>query len=381
MGAKRQYLGTTEIRDDYWTGGKNSRELKLNETYLYAEIDLANEMIGISTTFSEAQKEYNKQDLMYLCLVAIERAGSDYSKLDTFGNVIGNMCAEGLVYRNYTSIEEENMNLDNLIEQMERRASVGEIGQNKEFSEWFDENVLSINCYRNPDGSVTFDRPVMDGLGATMTNDELSIKAKECGSYLLYLVNDANDVYDGCVNEREMRLKLLNENNYLEWLSSSNTNMTRNSILANSKAGIIRDFGASPKDALDTIKQGGVNGLGDPITLSVGAIVGIIVSVLAAVFSFVAQLISDAKEREIARLALEYENSAPSDDVIKSSAPDTGDYGHAKIAELEKRMSDAKSKSSIYETISKPAFIVGIVAVFTAIFGAAIYSSRKKKNS
>ena len=214
-----------------------------------------------------------------------------------------------------------------------------------------------------------------------MTNDELSIKAKECGSYLLYLVNDANDVYDGCVNEREMRLKLLNENNYLEWLSSSNTNMTRNSILANSKAGIIRDFGASPKDALDTIKQGGVNGLGEPITLTVGAIVGIIVSVLAAVFSFVAQLISDAKEREIARLALEYENSAPSDDVIKSSAPDTGDYGHAKIAELEKRMSDAKSKSSIYETISKPAFIVGIVAVFTAIFGAAIYSSRKKKNS
>jgi len=48
---------------------------------------------------------------------------------------------------------------------------------------------------------------------------------------------------------------------------------------------------------------------------------------------------------------------------------------------LKDELDKLENKTDIYERVSSPAFVAGIVAVFVAIFGAAIYSSRKKKKS
>lgn len=377
---KRQYLGSADIRKDYWSGGKDSRELKLNETLLYAEINCCNAEVSICDTYEEAQKEYNKQDLMYLCLVAVERSGSDYDKLARYGNVIGNMVGEGKIYRDYANIEIENQSLDLMIDEMESRQANSEICMNEEFITWFDEKVLAYNCYRNYDGSVTYDRPKvvadLNGLGGG--SDTFSEQMVESGGYMLYLLNKSDDVYDGCVDERAMSLKLRNQRNYIEWLGNSNTNMTKDSILVNGRMGIIEKCKKTPDKALQDLKNGeGVDGLGELVTAVVVAIITAVTTIISVIGTIVATLIQARSDRYAAEML----GVAPTDTEIRAASPDGADYGQEKIADLEKRLNKAQTKSDIYDKISSPGFIAGIVVVFTAIFGAAIYSSRKKKKS
>jgi hypothetical protein len=378
MGSKRQYLGSTDIRQDYWSGGKDSRELKLNETLLYAEINCCNSMISICDTYQEAQKEYNKQDLMYLCLVAVERSGSDYNKLSRYGNVIGNMIGEGKIYRAYSSLDEENSNLDLMIDEMELREPYAETCNDVEFLAWFEEKVLGYNCYRNYDGSITYDRPkIVSGLnGLGGGNDTFSEKMVEAGTYMLYLVNDNRDVYEGCVDEMEMSHKMINQRNYMNWFGHANTNMTYDSILVNARSGIIEKTKRSPKEALNELKGDGVSGLGDPI-----AILSLVLTAISVLTALAKLIVESVQQSRLLDYANELQNNEPSGDDMLAAAPDGADYGGKIIAELKDELDKLENKSEIYEKISSPAFVAGIVAVFVAIFGAAIYSSRKKKKS
>lgn len=380
MRNKRQYLGSADIRQDYWSGGKDSRELKLNETLLYAEINCCNSIISISESYAEAQKEYNKQDLMYLCLVAVERSGSDYTELAKYGNTIGNLVMEGKIYRTYYDVEQENNALDNLIEEMESRKDDDNVCELGDFMAWFNEKVLAYNCYRNYDGSITYDKPkLMQGLnGLGGGSDSFSEQMVEGGAYMLYLLNKPQDVYEGCVDEIEMSVKMRNQKDYVEWLGNSNTNMTYDSILVNGRMGIIEKTKKTPEKALQDLKNGeGVDGLGELVTAVVVAIITAVATIISVIGAIVTALIQAKSDK----YAMELANSAPDDNSIRAASPDTADYGHEKIAELEKRLNKAESSSDIYEKISSPGFIAGIVIVFTAIFGAAIYSSRKKKRN
>lgn len=378
MGSKRQYLGSTDIRQDYWSGGKDSRELKLNETLLYAEINCCNSMISICDTYQEAQKEYNKQDLMYLCLVAVERSGSDYNKLSRYGNVIGNMIGEGKIYRAYSSLDEENSNLDLMIDEMELREPYAETCNDVEFLAWFEEKVLGYNCYRNYDGSITYDRPkIVSGLnGLGGGNDTFSEKMVEAGTYMLYLVNDNRDVYEGCVDEMEMSHKMINQRNYMNWFGHANTNMTYDSILVNARSGIIEKTKRSPKEALNELKGDGVSGLGDPI-----AILSLVLTAISVLTALAKLIVESVQQSRLLDYANELQNNEPSGDDMLAAAPDGADYGGKRIAELKDELDKLENKSEIYEKISSPAFVAGIVAVFVVIFGAAIYSSRKKKRN
>ena len=379
MGNKRQYLGSAEIRQDYWSGGKDSRELKLNETLLYAEINCCNASISICDTYEEAQKEYNKQDLMYLCLVAIERCGADYNMLSRYGNVIGNMVDEGKIYRSYTSLDVENQTVDLLIEEMIKRSEYAENCTNESFMSWFDEKVLAYNCYRNYDGSITYDRPkVVSGLsGLGGGSDSFSEQMVEAGMYMLYLVNDSEDVYEGCVDEMMMSHKLINERNYMKWYGNANTNMTYDSILVNARMGIIEKTKKSPQSALEELKgNDGVNGLGDPI-----AILSLVISALSVLATIAGAILSFKSNSDNLDYLKSLQNTKPSDDEMLAAAPDGADYGGQKIADLKDELDKLENKTDIYKTISSPAFVAGIVAVFVAIFGAAIFSSRKKKRN
>ena len=378
MGNKRQYLGSTDIRQDYWSGGKDSRELKLNETLLYAEINCCNSMISICDTYQEAQKEYNKQDLMYLCLVAVERSGSDYNKLSRYGNVIGNMIGEGKIYRAYSSLDEENSNLDLMIDEIELREPYAETCTNEEFLAWFEEKVLGYNCYRNYDGSITYNRPkIVSGLnGLGGGSDTFSEKMVEAGTYMLYLVNDNRDVYEGCLDEMEMSHKMINQKNYMNWFGHANTNMTYDSILVNARSGIIEKTKRSPKEALNELKGDGVSGLGDPI-----AILSLVLTAISVLTALAKLIVESVQQSRLLDYANELQNNEPSEDDMLAASPDAADYGGKKIADLKDELDELENKTDIYEKISSPAFVAGIVAVFVVIFGAAIYSSRKKKRT
>ena len=381
MGNKRQYLGSADIRQDYWSNGKDSRELKLNETLLYAEINCCNAIISICENQMDAQMEYNKQDLMYMCLVAVERSGADDDKLSRYGNVIGNMVGEGKIYRVYANIDEENQSLDLMLDEMEKRQANAESCTDDNFMMWFNEKVLAYNCYRNYDGSITYDRPKvvagLNGLGGG--SDSFSEQMVESGGYMLYLLNKPSDVYAGCVDEKEMRVKMINQNDYINWIGNSNTNMTYDSILVNGRMGIIEKTKMMPDKALEELKKGEqLDGLGFVITSTV---VTAIIYAVIAIISAVAAIITAAIDSKTASYAAALQNTAPSDAQLRAASPDTGDYGHEKIKDLQERMDKAKTTSDMYEKISSPGFIAGIVVVFTAIFGAAIYSSRKKKRN
>lgn len=378
---KRQYLGSTEIRTDYWSGGKDSRELKLNETLLYAEINCANEYVLLANTYEEASLDYNKQDLMFLCLMAVDKCGADYDLLARYGRIIGNMIGEGKIYRQYASLDAENAALDNMIDEMYRRAEGDEFCDNTDFLDWYTEKVLAYNCYKNYDGTITYDRPKLvaglSGLGGD--SDTFSSQMVDSGGYMLYQLNEPSDVYDGCVDEYAMRRKLKEQDSNLEWLANSGTNLTRDSILVNARQGIARDTKMRPKEALDSMKRGeGLNGMGFVITSTVvTAIIYAVIAIISAIAAIVTAAINGRAEVFAAKLKA----TAPSDENINATCPNPGDYGYEDIKELQERMADAESDSKIYNTLSKPAFVAGIVAVFVAIFGAAIYSSRKKKRN
>lgn len=367
MGKKRNSLGSTEIRGEYWSNGKGSGELRRNETYLYALIDLSQEKIGIAKNYDEALTEYNKQDLCYLCLKAIELSNGDNDTLYRFGVVIGNLIEEGKVYRSYMSIEAENIMLDNTVEEMIRRVNdYQELAKPTEFIEWFSEHILAYN-----------EEPThrLYGLGDT-DSDELTQRAKDTGFYFVYLQNNVEDVYEGATDIQLLRSKIAGQEDYLNWIQRSGTNLTRESVLVASQAGIIRDMQMTPKEALDLLKSGKpVNGMGDPATLA-ALLSAIIPAIIAAAVSLVQIVIS--KKSSDATISAYLNNTKPSNGDIDKNAPGPGEYGYEKGQELQRKYDKLEDKIEFYDSVPDAAIIGVSISVWTLIFGSAIYSNRKK---
>ena len=182
---------------------------------------------------------------------------------------------------------------------------------------------------------------------------------------------------NGWGSEYGMSHKLINERNYMKWYGNANTNMTYDSILVNARMGIIEKTKKSPQSALEELKgNDGVNGLGDPI-----AILSLIISALSVLATIARAILSFKSNSDNLDYLKSLQNTKPSDDEMLAAAPDGADYGGQKIADLKDELDKLENKTDIYKTISSPAFVAGIVAVFVAIFGAAIYSSRKKKRN
>lgn len=366
---KRSYLGSVEIRQDYWTNGRSSNELKKNETYLYAEIDCCQEYIGIAKSQTEAQIQYNKQDLYYLCLVAISMSADD-EKLYKYGVVIGNMISEGKIYRSYASIEDENNTLSSLVDDMAVRVSqYNEIGINPDFMSWYADKVMALNY-----------GPQMNGVGSTNGYDSLSADAKESGLYWLYLLNTAEDVYEGG-DVQTLREKVRFHEYYLNWVNSCEVNVSSDSILANARAGIIAKTGMTPEEALKSMKKSvSTNGLGEAVLIAGMTIaefvtlLSVCASILGALVVKIIKAVGDVRNE---RAKIEAQNYAP--DNVQGAKPSPGDYGYDRYIELMDEYNEAIDKLDFYEGISDPTLIGGTIGFWTLVFGAAIISNRKKK--
>ena len=340
---KRGFLGSTEVDvNDYWTEGRGSQQLRCNETVLYAEIDCCQELAAIAKTKEQLQEQYGRMDMFYLCLQAVKFYHADAALLRCAGVVIGNMVNEGCFSGDFESIEEENLFVDELVDELQDRTEAfSEVEGNDNFMNWYKDNVLDLNYYHNYDGSKT-DTPRLNGLGAAMSSDEYSKMAKDGGMYLLYLVTDT-DGKDG--KPEQISKKKLKQNKFLQYMHNSGTNVTRQSILANAKSGIIAKSGTEPAKTLERFKEEAresqkkdVKGLGWLVTL-----ISIIVTAVVMIVKMVVTAVQAKREAEAQQYIDSLDLQAPTEDELRGACPEHDDY-LIKIEETKGRIADSEEK-------------------------------------
>lgn len=350
---KRGFLGTTQVdTTTYWTSGKGSQQLKCNETNLYALIDLSQEDANVAQTEIDVQHAYSQMDKYYLCLKAIEFAGSDDVKLLNYGRIIANYDSEGDFNILFSSVSEENIYVDNLIENLRL---TGEDPQqtetdNNTFMKWFEEVVVDYNYYQNLDGTRTKKAPRISGLGAIYSDDYYSKKAKESGMSLLYVACTKSNVFDGCTDRSEMQSKLLTQGQIYNWLAGCGTNMTKISVMANIKAGILADTGfKTPDEALDAFKDEAIEEGNKQGTKGMGELITLIISLVLTAVSIIVKLITEilkTKQAEAAARIAQAEAQAINPDLAQYAAPDYPDFS-PQMKQMEDMLDDAKSFSAI----------------------------------
>lgn len=379
-GKKRGMLGSVEVDvENYWTAGKDSQELRCNETVLYAEIDDCQSDAKIAKTRDDVQAAYNRMDMFWLCLQAISRYALNSDLLRKAGVVVGNLVQEGRLSLSYTSVAQENANVVAMAEEMYRRTeNFREEAENSNFMVWYVENVLDLNYYQNTDGTRTVDKPRLDGLGATSTSDQWSAKMKDAGAYLLYHVSDAKKQKG--MDQKAVARKMAEQEKMLTWLHNSSNNMTRNSILANARSGIKEQTGMTPQDALLTMgrqSQSGTKGLGEPIT-----IIAIVVAAIYLILKVVSAVMAAKYQNEVNKAYADaLNNDAPDEGSLNAAAPANSDFTKD-IADIIAAFSDEAEEVSTEESIwSNPLLWIGGVSAIGLLGIFAVKASKKSKKN
>lgn len=353
MANKRGFLGTTEVdTEEYWTNGKGGQRLKLNETNLYAEIDLCQEILVNCDNALEEQEQYRRQDVLWLCIKAVEYAGEDDNLLRKGGRIIGNMATAGLCSRLYTTIDGENIMLEELCRQLkDRMQKEAESITNPTFNDWFEEVVVQCNYYQNLDGSKTKDKPRLSGLGATETKDSYSSQIKEHALNFMYAVQDTKDLFDDCTDESEMRQKLMGQSESVQWFANSGTNMTNYSIRKNIQSGLNAKLSAkTPKEALNKYKKECHNAYSEtePNGLGCFIISSIIAAIITAIILIVKMVTAIIQQKREAQLAASVQLAAnsPTEEELEISMPTAGDYDNSALEIEMQKAQDALNESN-----------------------------------
>ena len=353
MANKRGFLGTTEVdTEDYWTNGKGGQQLKLNETNLYAEIDLCQEILVNCENALEEQEQYRRQDVLWLCLKAVEYAGADDNLLRKGGRIIGNMATAGMCSRLYTTMDGENAMLEVLCKQLkERMQNDAESISNPTFNDWFEEVVVECNYYQNLDGSKTKDKPRLFGLGATETKDSYSKQLKENSVTLMYAVQDTDDLYEDCTDKRELKYKLQGQIETVQWFANSGTNMTNYSVKQNIKSGLCKSLEVkNQKEALAKFKKECANAYSEtePNGLGCGIISSIIAAIIVLVLALVKMITAIVQQKREAQLAkaTELASSQPTQEELEMNMPTAGDYDNSALEIEMQKAQDALAESN-----------------------------------
>lgn len=314
---KRGFLGSTEVDvTNYWSAGKGSEELRCNETILYAEIDALQEEVTIAESQDEVQECYNKMDMFYMCLKAIDKYALDADLLHKAGVVIGNMVEAGDFSQSYASIEDENKAVDARVEEMYRRTEdYHETHVNDNFMMWYKDNVELYNYYNNFDGTQTIDKPHLSGLRGDETYDVNSAEVKKSGPYFLYVVADVTGD-DAGKKKAQVRAKKAKHQQWMrDMANKSQSNLTYASIKAASRSGImapraanpatqVGGFGHKPEYIVERLKRNdkAVQGLGCGASLII-TIISIVASVLVAILKMITSIFNQKAQVERTRQA------------------------------------------------------------------------------
>lgn len=371
---KRSAIGNVEVDTSlyYWSGDKNSEQLRNSEGYLYAEIDLCQENAAYAKSEAEVQAEYNKIDMYFICLQAIEFfANQEYNtdNLEMAGIIIGNMVVDGEFSRHFDQLEERNANLTTLIDTMRNRtlAEEREVNRNNEFFSWYQENVIDMNYYGRPERTTM---PPLAGLGGG-TVDEYGATHKDGGAYWVYLTTNVKS------DDEIVTMKKLKENAFMNWFVATDTGTSRNKMIANARSGIRHHTGLSDTEFLAELQKGdagkGVNGLG--IWALVTAIVGAIIAIIKLVTVIVSKK-QDPTPEEIRAQSLDQ----PTDPTLERYRPDPTDWQHAYVIDpntglkVNPYTGEIVEKVSVFVPIVSGAVSFGLTAWFLGLF-----SDKKKK--
>lgn len=367
---KREFLGNVEVTTyEYWSEGKNSHDLKCNETILYAEIDLLQSQAQYCKKSDELQRLYSKMDEMYICIKAVEMCGADDDLLRCAGAIIGNMKVEGCFSKNFSNLDDENRYLDGLIEEL--RASLQPDTDtdvnvlNSSFDDWFEENVVAYNYYNTTSGASK-QKPA-GALGATTGNDSYSAQMKESALSLLYYGANKDNVLEGCRNEEEMLAKIYTQGQTIQWFAASGTNMTEKSIKATIRSGIIdKTGGMSQDEAIDSFRNEcveGMNGLG---RLGWAQVVIAIAAAVTAIVTLITEIIKNKRGRVDNANLFDYEDDCP---YGEWASPEDDDYIRQARAEIAKQIKESSglSKNEILALLGIAG--AGIVGAIAIIFG------------
>lgn len=314
---KRGFLGSTEVDvTNYWSAGKGSEELRCNETILYAEIDALQEEVTIAESQDEVQECYNKMDMFFMCLKAIDKYALDADLLHKAGVVIGNMVEAGDFSQSYASIEDENKAVDARVEEMYRRTEdYHETHVNDNFMMWYKDNVELYNYYNNFDGTQTIDKPHLSGLRGDETYDVNSAEVKKSGPYFLYVVADVTGD-DAGKKKAQVRAKKAKHQQWMrDMANKSQSNLTYASIKAASRSGImapraanpatqVGGLGHKPEYIVERLKRNdkAVQGLGCGASLII-TIISIVASVLIAILNMIIAIFNQKAQVERTRQA------------------------------------------------------------------------------
>jgi hypothetical protein len=255
---KRNRIGNADIdlSAPYWTGGKRSGQLRVSEVLAYAEIDLLQEEVNFCYNDDIVEVKYSDMDIVFLKLQAIALFGNDEEQLWRAGNIIGLMIDDGLFNRQYSSLDERNTAVNELV--LELQESVASYNETRTASgDWLDDwqlDVMDLNYY--PTGSdlkaTTADENAFASIGATYDYDYYSAKMKEFGPYWIYCVAENISSEDSTPIVLKKRY---NSMKHINWFSGANLGMSDRSILLNARAGIIANAeGGTPEDVIDGLR-------------------------------------------------------------------------------------------------------------------------------
>lgn len=294
---KRNRIGNADIdlSAPYWTGGKRSGQLRVSEVLAYAEIDLLQEEANFCYNDDVVEEKYSEMDIIFLKLQAIALFGNDDDLLWRAGNIIGLMIDDGLFNRQFSSLEERNTAVNELV--LELQESVASYNETRTASgDWLEDwewDVIDLNYY--PTGSeykaTTADENAFAAIGATYDYDYYSAKMKEFGPYWLYCVAEnisSDDATPIVLKKRYNSMKHIN------WFSGANLGMSDRSILLNARAGIIATAeGGTPEDVIDGLRYyaGDEEKIkADKEKAGIGEAVVAIISIITAVITLIATL-------------------------------------------------------------------------------------------
>lgn len=286
---KRAKIGIVDIdvTAPYWSGGKDTHQLRASELEIYAHIDLLQEECNISKNDDVIKEKYRQMDMYFACLQMIQAYGDNPDMLPICGIVLNDAIIKKKFDKKYKSLEKRNECINTLIEKLIENVSNFTLTEDfsSEFLTWWEKTVIEQNYYTNPTtGEKTEILQENIAIGEVYNISYYNEKIKESGPYNVYTVA-STDV----INTQSAILKRNRQNEYIGWFESCNVGLTRNAMIANIKSGIIAKTGQTPDDVVAELKEKSVSGVGEIFTII--AIISACIAILSGIVGVVAQIV------------------------------------------------------------------------------------------
>ncbi|MFM2292695.1 MAG: hypothetical protein RIS29_2508 [Bacteroidota bacterium] len=276
-----------------WTGDDNEAGITPGKSYMYSLLDYYIEMYNISTTVKDQLLYLDKLDVMASLLHAYNLVDGDTYDFADLAQIIAAMAFEGMFTSNELDPEKRYDRLDDLYTIIESHYNEGYKykGLSQEIWNMVQTHVLPFN--KVPSG--------VGRLGSATSESELISKIKEAGIYFVYHPEFLGSSSKPSIVAEKSDI----QNRTFLWMDGMNEYQTTAGTMLTIRSGIVARTGMTPEDFIKAMKEGkvldfeydsipgsGVSGIGEPITVTILAVIGIVTALVKLI-----QLIWPAKTK------------------------------------------------------------------------------------